>query len=195
MSNEKTFILRKPLTALMTTVSLGALSLSLAGEVRGTLTPTAEDGISEGLAAENQQYSGTLIVAVSEMLAATASSGVPQGFTEEEWLAANAEVSVSNVEADSYTITLEASNLVPNGLYTVWWIKDQVVGVDMGPAGGTPNNQFRADSEGNVTTTITVPAGNDYQKLGFAYHADDQTTVITPSKWAKSLSDTSWASS
>jgi hypothetical protein len=41
MSNEKTFILRKPLTALMTTVSLGALSLSLAGEVRGTLTPTA----------------------------------------------------------------------------------------------------------------------------------------------------------
>ena len=111
MSNEKTFILRKPLTALMTTVSLGALSLSLAGEVRGTLTPTTEDGISEGLAAENQQYSGTLIAAVSEMLAATASSGVPQGFTEEEWLAANAEVSVSNVKADSYTITLEASNL------------------------------------------------------------------------------------
>jgi hypothetical protein len=45
----------------------------------------------------------------------------------------------------------------------------------MGPGGGVPDNEFRADSDGNAETTFRVPAANDYQRMVIAYHADDQT--------------------
>jgi hypothetical protein len=137
----------------------------------------ANDGISRILTAQNQNSSG--------MLMAAADDGTPEGLTQEKWLAAKGEVSVSPVKAKSYTVRLKASNLVPNGLYTLWWVNKKVVGMDMGPAGGTPGNEFRADSEGNATATITVPADNNYQMLVAAYHADNQTHGQMPGEMGK----------
>jgi hypothetical protein len=136
-----------------------------------------QNAIAQNLIAQNQDNSG--------MLMAAADDGTPTGLTEQEWLAAKGEVSVLEVNSDSYTVTLEASNLVPNGLYTLWWVNKQLVGMNMGPAGGTPNNEFRADSEGNATATITVPADNNYQMLAVAYHADDQTHGEMPGEMGK----------
>jgi hypothetical protein len=151
-------------------LSILLLSTALLPAVRAEIIGSGnknQDAIAQNLIAQNQQTSG--------MLMATADDGTPEDLTEDEWLAATGEVSVSTVEADSYTVTLEASNLVPDGLYTFWWVNKQFIGMDMGPAGGTPGNEFRADSEGNATATITVPADNNYQMLVAAYHADDQT--------------------
>lgn len=134
-------------------------------------------GISQILIAQNQKTSG--------MLMANANDGTPKGFTKEKWLTAKGEVSVSPVDANNYTVTLKASNLVPNGLYTFWWVNKKLVGMDMGPAGGTPGNEFRADSKGNATTTITVPANNDYQMLVAAYHADNKTHGEMPGEMGK----------
>jgi len=108
--------------------------------------------------------------------------GTPEGFSEREWKSATANVTITDANADTYTVQIEASGLVPNGLYTVWWVKDQLVGKAMGPAGGVENNAFRADSEGNATKTVTVPANNDYDMMGLAYHADDQTHGDKPGK-------------
>lgn len=113
--------------------------------------------------------------ATSQKLTATANDGTPEGMTEQQWLAADGEASVSEVNSDSYTVTIEASNLVPNGLYTLWWVNQKLVGMDMGPAGGVTANEFRADEEGKATINISVPADNNYQTLVAAYHADNQT--------------------
>jgi hypothetical protein len=138
---------------------------------------TANDGISQILIAQNQRTPG--------MLMANADNGTPEGLTKQKWLAAKGEVSASPVKANNYTVTLKASDLVPNGLYTFWWVNKKLVGMDMGPAGGTPGNEFKADSKGNATATITVPANNNYQMLAVAYHADNQTHGQMPGEMGK----------
>lgn len=173
MSIPKRLSWKTSLMVLAATVSVGSLSLVFAKDVRGN-SNTASPGQNQTLIAQNSQN--------SIKLDATAGKGTPEGFTEQEWLQANAEVYVSDIQENSYEITIEASNLVPNGLYTVWWVENQLVGMDMGPAGGTPENEFRADEQGNATKTVTVPKGNDYDMLGIAYHADDQTHGDTPGK-------------
>lgn len=138
---------------------------------------TASKGFSQILIAQNQTPSG--------MLMATADDGTPRGFTKDKWLTAKGEVSVSPVNANNYKVTLKASNLVPNGLYTFWWVNKKLVGMDMGPAGGIPGNEFRADRRGNATATITVPANNNYQILALAYHADNKTHDQMPGEMGK----------
>jgi hypothetical protein len=159
--------------------SLSILALSttilpaVRAENRDRSSTNKQNTTSQIFIAQNQKGS---------MLMAAANDGTPQGITKEEWMTAQGKVSVSEVNPDSYTVTLEASNLVPNGLYTLWWVNQKLVGMEMGPAGGLPDNEFRADSKGNATTTITVPADNDYQMLVVAYHADDQTHGEMPGK-------------
>ncbi|MGV2828956.1 hypothetical protein [Myxosarcina sp. GI1(2024)] len=160
----------------MKRVMLSSLSILLFSAL---VSPVVKAEANSSSDKENQNHVRQVLIAqereTSQELMAIADNGTPEDLAREEWLAANGEVSVSEINADSYTVTVEASNLIPNGLYTLWWVNKQIVGMDMGPAGGLPNNQFRADSEGNATTTISVPANNDYQTLVAAYHADDQT--------------------
>jgi hypothetical protein len=159
--------------------SLSILTLST------TILPAVRAETIDRRDTNNHNTSSQIFIAQNEngsMLMAAANDGTPRGMTEEDWMTAEGEVSVSEVNPDSYTVTLEASNLVPNGLYTLWWVNQQLVGMAMGPAGGLPDNEFRADSDGNVTTTITVPADNNYQMLVAAYHADDQTHGEMPGK-------------
>lgn len=138
---------------------------------------TTNKGISQILIAQNQTQSGTLM--------ATADDGTPRGLTKEKWLTAKGEISVLPVNANNYQVTLKASNLVPNGLYTFWWVNKKLVGMDMGPAGGISSNEFKADSRGNATATITVPANNNYQILAVAYHADNKTHGQMPGEMGK----------
>jgi hypothetical protein len=171
MANYPNFNLKNSLLALMATASLGGLTLGF-----------AQSAFSSNNHSELAQTENTLIAAASTQLSATAGSGTPEGFTEQEWKNAQAKVTVTDVSGDTYTVKVEASGLVPNGLYTVWWIKDQLIGKAMGPAGGVPNNELRADEQGNATTTIAIPANNDYDMMGLAYHADNQTHGDKPGK-------------
>ncbi|MEA5574699.1 hypothetical protein [Calothrix sp. UHCC 0171] len=159
--------------------SLSTLTLSsvVLPAVRANQINTNNKGISPTLIAQNQKTSG--------MLMATADDGAPRGFSKERWLTAKGEVSVSPVNANNYKVTLKASGLAPNGLYTFWWVNKKVVGMDMGAAGGTPSNEFRADRRGNVTANITVPNNNNYQILAVAYHADNKTHGQMPGEMGK----------
>lgn len=140
--------------------------------------PTGTHNSNAGvLIAQNQTSSARLM--------ATADDGTPRGTTKDKWLSANAQVSASPISSSSYRVTLQASNLVPNGLYTFWWVNKKRIGMDMGPAGGIPGNEFRADSRGNVTTTITVPGNHNYQMLAVAYHADNRTHGEMPGEMGK----------
>jgi hypothetical protein len=162
--------------------SLSILALST------TILPAVRAENRDRSSTNKQNITSQIFIAQNQngsMLMAAANDGTPQGMTEEEWMKAEGKVSVSEVNRDSYTVTLEASNLVPNGLYTLWWVNQKLVGMGMGPAGGLPDNEFRADSEGNATTIITVPTNNDYQMLVAAYHADDQTHGEMPGKMGK----------
>ena len=157
----------KALVAFTAFVGFGILSFGIAQEARGALKDNVDREIQSNLIAQNQD--------TSNELSAFANDGIPEGLTEQEWLAATGAISISEMDSDNYTVTVEANNLVPDGLYTLWWVNKKLVGMDMGPAGGSPNNEFRADSDGNATTAISVPTNNNYQTLVVAYHADART--------------------
>lgn len=109
-----------------------------------------------------------------ELIAAD-KSGLPEGIAEDQWMQASGEARVLSTENGEASIEVEASGLVPEGLYTIWWVTPQIIGMGMGPAGGTPANEFTADAQGNATTTFGVPAENTYGMMVVAYHADNQT--------------------
>ena len=94
--------------------------------------------------------------------------GVPAWVTQEYWNAARAQVAF-----DGTTLTLEATGLVPYGLYTFWGVNQQLLGMSENPLGGSPENEFRADGQGNAS--VEVSSGTRYDMLALAYHADNQT--------------------
>lgn len=107
-------------------------------------------------------------------LSAASDQGVPAEYTSEQWMEARGEARAV-ADGDVHEITFEASNLIADGLYTFWWVNPGLVGMDMGPAGGVPDNEFRADGDGNAEVAFEVPAENDYQRMVVVYHADDET--------------------
>ncbi|MFP4133533.1 MAG: hypothetical protein ACLFQP_03940, partial [Halothece sp.] len=136
MTSPKTFNLKKSLMAAVTTVTLGGLALGLVPEARGDSSTNHHPEVTQ-----NQD---PLIAAASTQLMGTnKDSGTPDGYSQQEWTSANANVTVTDVNADSYTVQVEASGLVPDGLYTLWYMEERLVGMGMGPAGGTPENEFR----------------------------------------------------
>jgi len=110
----------------------------------------------------------------TSQLTASADDGLPEGHSEEAWLAAEG-TATATAEGDEHVVTLEATNLVADGLYTVWWVNPGVIRMSMGPGGGVPDNEFRADADGSAQATFRVPGDNDHQQMVIAYHADDQT--------------------
>lgn len=110
----------------------------------------------------------------TSQLEASEKAGLPEGHSSEQWGKAQGQASAT-AEGDEHVVELQASNLVQDGLYTVWWVNPGVVGMDMGPGGGVPANEFRADGEGDAQATLRVPADNDYEMIVVVYHADDQT--------------------
>jgi hypothetical protein len=119
-----------------------------------------------------------------ELMAAD-KSGTPEGIAKEEWMKASGEARVVSRENNQDMIEIEAEGLVPGGLYTTWWVTPSMLGMDMGPGGGTPANEFRADDQGNVKTTLNVPSENTYGMMVIAYHADDQTHGEKPGEMGK----------
>ena len=95
-------------------------------------------------------------------------------------MAAEGEARVVARQGNQDVVEFEARNLVPNGLYTVWWVNKGTFGMDMGPGGGSPGNEFRPDANGNATAKIEVPSNNDYQMMVVAYHADNRTHGNSP---------------
>lgn len=117
-------------------------------------------------------------------LKATEDSGQPSGIST-DWMAAQGEAKVVARQGEQDVVELEARNLVPNGLYTVWWVNKGTLGMDMGPGGGSPDNEFRADANGNATVKIEVPSNSNYQMMVVAYHADNQTHGKSPGEMGK----------
>ena len=116
-------------------------------------------------------------------LSVTTDSGTPEGYTEAQWQEASGAATITSQSAEAYTVQLEANGLVPDGLYTTWYVIPGVAGTaagqEVGPAGSLPN-EFRADAQGNATFEFSVPTDNDYRDLVVAYHADDMTHGDAP---------------
>lgn len=112
------------------------------------------------------------------ILLATAMDGLPEDVEEDGWFEASAIAFMDMGDAGTDTITLEAEDLIAEGLYTVWWVNTDPE-MSMGPASG-PEGSFTADEDGFAEFTFEVASDNDYQWLVVAYHADDQTHGESP---------------
>jgi len=168
--------------------SLAALSLASAGALGTAVSVShASEARQQAPTAARETTIPLIAQSQGQPLKTVDRDGVPQGTSKQDWMAAEASVSVDRTSGDGYRITLNASNLVPNGLYTFWWVNPKLVGMDLGPAGGVPGNKFRADANGNATATITVPASasGDYDKIALAYHADDRTHGQKPGEFGE----------
>ncbi len=99
---------------------------------------------------------------------------VPEGYDTEAWFQASADA-FFDMDNDTMTdtVTVTADGLVPDGLYTAWWVNTQPE-MSMGPAAG-PEASFTADQDGNAEISFEVASDNDYQWLVLAFHADGNT--------------------
>lgn len=107
-------------------------------------------------------------------LAASESTGIPESSISEEWMRGEGDATAT-LDGEEHVVEFEASGLVADGLYTIWWVNPGLVGMEMGPGGSASENQFRTDSDGSAQTTFRVPEANDYQRMVVAFHADDET--------------------
>jgi hypothetical protein len=121
------------------------------------------------------------MVGVDTALLATTEDGVPQGVDKTTWQNSFGIVPMMMGNGGTDVITAMLTGLVPDGVYTLWWV-NMTPSMSMGPAGGVPANEFKADNNGNATVTFTVPSDNDYQTLFVVYHADGKTHGEDPGK-------------
>jgi hypothetical protein len=117
---------------------------------------------------------GAAFAAESDLSAADG-SGVPEGYDRQAWMQASGQARVVEQIDGEDVVVLQAEGLVPDGIYTVWWVNERLVGMDMGPGGGLPQNTFTADHEGNAEARLTVDSGHGYEMMVIAYHADHRT--------------------
>ena len=110
--------------------------------------------------------------------------GVPLDFTLGEWLAAGA-TGTYTVQGEQATIDLTFTNLVPNGVYTVWCAtvntppNVSIVDKPCGAADGS-ENIFTADAGGNAVFKLTMSplvdtTDTSLQVIAAAYHSDGKS--------------------
>ena len=123
--------------------------------------------------------------------------GDPLGFTLGEWTSASGHGTYTLI-GDRALVDLEFEGLVPNGVYTLWCVKLQLVPVfavlDELPC-GEPNgstNKIAVDENGHGTITVEIDAfplsteAATYE-LGVAYHSDGKTYGAHPGEYGKNL--------
>lgn len=103
--------LKQSLLALMATVSISGFGLGLTAQANHTSSSYRQSTLAQ---ASN-----------SRQLKAIGMSGIPNGLTEQEWMNASGKVMITDVNEESYTMKVEANGLVPHGLYTMWWMKEE----------------------------------------------------------------------
>lgn len=115
--------------------------------------------------------------------------GAPMGFTLGEWLAAGA-TGTYTVQGGQATIDLAFTNLVPNGVYTLWCAtvntppNVSIVDKPCGAPDGS-ENLFTADAGGNAIFRLTVPplvntTDTSLQVIAAAYHSDGKSYGSMP---------------
>ena len=116
-------------------------------------------------------------------------AGEELGFTLGEWLAASGSGSYT-VNGNRATLHASFTNLVPNGVYTMWCSRMvlppafQIRNYPCGDAAGTENT-FVADENGNATFTLEIRVmGESTEKIlsmfAINYHSDGNTSGADP---------------
>ncbi len=88
------------------------------------------------------------------------------------WERVKGEAIIKDVEEGQKQISIEASNLEPNSVYTVWFVNEKP---QMDMAGvGEADYSFKTDAEGRGEFTATVSSEEirNWEKLEVAYHPD-----------------------
>lgn len=107
---------------------------------------------------------------MAEAFAVVLGASDADGAPEDNWLEAQGFAVAMPTEDGELMIDVYATNLVPEGVYTLWGVTDGLVGMEVAPAGGNPANEFTATEIGTAAINITVPADEDYDMLVVAYH-------------------------
>lgn len=117
---------------------------------------------------------GALACALAFFLTASAAQAVAEKIEMKSdlWKEAKGEALIRDLEADTKEITIHVENLVPDSVFTVWFVNEQPRVDVMGVGEGV--NSFRTDREGKGVFSATVPSSavEEWQKLEVAYHPE-----------------------
>lgn len=119
-----------------------------------------------------------MVMMDSAILLATSMDGLPEDVEEEDWFFASAVAFMDMGDEGTDTIGVIAEDLVPEGVYTFWWVNTDPE-MSMGPAAGAEAS-FVADEDGFAEFSFEVPSDNDYQWAILAFHADGNTYGDSP---------------
>ncbi len=151
-------------------VALMALSNDLSSAQSGSATPTllVTHKPTAALPAGNE----TLLRGIA--LKATMVDGVPNGIDQTTWLEAFGTVLTPDPEVSATTlnpVVIRFGNLVPNGMYSVWWGDDGAT-TNIRALPDTPDNVFQADANGYSRVVLNLNLRTLGQRLMFAvlYH-------------------------
>lgn len=88
------------------------------------------------------------------------------------WEEAKGEALIEDLAADTKEITIRVENLVPDSVFTVWFVNEQPIVDIMGVGEGV--NSFRTDRDGKGVFSAAVKSSEleDWQKLEVAYHPE-----------------------
>lgn len=91
----------------------------------------------------------------------------------ELWKEARGEALIEDIASGTKEITVSVENLVPDSVYTVWFVNEEPR-VDVEGVGDGGANSFRTDSEGKGVFKARVAGAEveDWQKLEVAYHPE-----------------------
>ena len=121
--------------------------------------------------------------------------GEELGFTLGDWLPGKATGNYELTE-DGATLSIDATGLVPNGVYTVWCSRmvlppePSVVDTPCGAADGS-DNVVNADDLGDLTYSITMDepladsTNEEASVFALAYHSDGETYAEDPGEFGK----------
>lgn len=100
------------------------------------------------------------------------------------WSKAKGNAVIQDVEEGKKEITVEASGLKPNSVYTLWFLseerKEDMAGV------GTGDYSFKSDAQGNASYRAVVPEDElrKWEKFEVAYHPDGNPRNLKDHKTA-----------
>ncbi|MHB8629725.1 MAG: hypothetical protein ACYDBJ_20945 [Aggregatilineales bacterium] len=154
-------------------VLLSAVAVTLAAFLALGSTVPQVSAQSATMAATSSMRSGMGLTKATALTIST-ENGTPKGIDLTTWDKAFGVAEMTMGTTGSDTIVVLAGGLVPNGLYTLWWV-DAEPTMTMGPLTNGSNNSFKADANGYGTISFSVPSDNKYQLLFVVYHADGQT--------------------
>ena len=142
----------------------------LIGDFPGSIAPQTASATMQAMATQSAIMS-SMGVAKATTLTAVTFNGIPKAADKTMWTKQIGVATMSHGTNGTDSVVLRLGRLVPNSLYTAWWINatpKRATGI----LSKAPGDPIKPNADGMATLSFEVPSDNNYQRLGVFFQAD-----------------------